>query len=454
MAGSSDSLDLTMKPGSQTKANADTSKDEQKASAKTDSKQNKEISIGAPDIEDEIQLERREAYVEVETQKLLRELLSKETREEVVPSYDPAQGFVYKSVEPLLEETTDNKNVPEFLERLTRLDILKKGFYDSVSTCPSCESTILTLHASCAKCKSHNISKTSLTEHIPCGYIGEREKYTNGRCPKCDRSLDDTPSADMGRWYTCRVCGEKFEHPLFDVVCRNCDNIFQIEEADLKEISKYSLNSERKKEVRQNVASLDSISRLLKDLNFEIQMPGWAVGEKSGMRHQFSLLARKEIEGRQNLIALDMVVGESEVQASPLILYIYKTSEVTVDIPIFVAFPKFSDTAQKIAQGHNMILIEGSPDEPDNVARMKMEIQNRLSGRSKVVTGEPDSNDVEVSPQSKPQPVVQRSASQKDEEKKAQVQLFTTTSTIHPEPKKTGKFMKYLKSRKKKEDEE
>jgi len=61
MAGSSDSLDLTMKPGSQTKANADTSKDEQKSSAKTDSKQNKEISIGAPDIEDEIQLERREA---------------------------------------------------------------------------------------------------------------------------------------------------------------------------------------------------------------------------------------------------------------------------------------------------------------------------------------------------------------------------------------------------------
>jgi len=76
-------------------------------------------------------------------------------------------------------------------------------------------------------------------------------------------------------------------------------------------------------------------------------MPGWAIGEKSGMRHQFSLLAKKEINGRQKLIALDMVVGESEVQASPLILYIYKTSEVTVDIPIFVAFPRFSDTAQK-----------------------------------------------------------------------------------------------------------
>jgi hypothetical protein len=63
---------------------------------KADSKQNKEVTIGAPDIEDEIQLERREAYVEVETQKLLRDLLHNEAREEIIPSYDPANGFVYK----------------------------------------------------------------------------------------------------------------------------------------------------------------------------------------------------------------------------------------------------------------------------------------------------------------------------------------------------------------------
>jgi len=43
-------------------------REERKASEpKTDSNRTKEISLGAPDIEDEIQLERREAYVEVET---------------------------------------------------------------------------------------------------------------------------------------------------------------------------------------------------------------------------------------------------------------------------------------------------------------------------------------------------------------------------------------------------
>jgi hypothetical protein len=444
-------MELTMKKDAETKANGNLAKE---PSPKQNSKQNKEISIGAPDIEDEIQLERREAYVEVETQKLLRELLLKEAREEVIPSYDPANGFVYKSVEPIFEETTDNKNVTEFLERLTRLDILKKSFYDSVSSCPNCESTTLTIHTSCPKCKSHHISKTSLTEHIPCGYIGEREKYIQGRCPKCGQSLDETPFADMGRWYMCRVCGEKFEHPQFDVVCRSCDTIFQIEEADLKEISKYSLNDQRKKEVRQNVASLDSISRLLTDLNFEIQMPGWAIGEKSGMRHQFSLLAKKENAGHQTLLALDMVVGENEVPASPLILYLYKTSEVTVDLPIFIAIPRFSDTAQKVAQGHNILLIEGSPDESDNIARIKMEIQSRLNGRrATTLDAASTKTDTALKVQQKSSQTTQRVTPEKEEEEK-KVQFFSTTSSIHPESKKTSGFIKYLKGTMKKKKEE
>lgn len=448
-------METPTKKGNNTKTSVN-QREENKSSSNVALKQ-KEISVGTADIEDEIQLERREAYVEAETQKLLRELLSNEAREEIVPQYDPANGFVYKLVEPLLEETTDNKNVPDFLERLTRLDILNKSFYESISTCPSCYSSNLSLHASCRKCRSHNIRKTSLTEHIPCGYIGEREKYMHNTCPKCGRSLDETPYTDMGRWYVCRACGEKFEHPIFDIVCRNCENIFQTEEADLKEISKYTLNPQRKKEVRQNVASLDSISNLLTELGFEIQMPGLATGEKSGMRHQFSLLARKETEGRQNLIALDMVVAESEIQASPLILYIYKTSEVTVDIPIFVAFPKFSDTAQKIAQGHNILLIEGSPDEPRNVAKIKMEIQDRLSRKPSAQTDTNTQTENNIAASINPQRIQklfsQNSQKEEEKEKKSQAQLFSVTSTIHPESKKTRGFMKYLKKNKTEEEQ-
>jgi predicted RNA-binding Zn-ribbon protein involved in translation (DUF1610 family) len=379
MARSIRNMDTKTKKEAELKTDANTEKEKPKdSSLEAYPKQTKEISIGTPVIEDEIQLERREAYTELETQQFLRDILHNKEQEAITPSYDPTKGFVYKSVEPIFAGNADPKKVNEFLERLTNLDILKKSFYDSVSTCPSCKSTTLTLHAVCIKCKSHRISKTSLTEHIPCGYIGEREKYTNKRCPNCGQSLDETPYTDMGRWYKCKECGERFEHPQFDAICRNCGVTFQIEDADTKEIAKYSLNCRRSKEARQNVASLDSISKLLTDLDFEVQVPGFAIGEKSGMQHQFSLIAKRENSGHQNLIALDMAVAENEVQASPLILYVYKTSEVTVDLPVFIAIPKFSGAALKIAQGHNILLIEGSPEEPDNLARLKLEIQNRF----------------------------------------------------------------------------
>jgi hypothetical protein len=49
-----------------------------------------------------------------------------------------------------------------------------------------------------------------------------------------------------------------------------------------------------------------------------------------------------------------------------------------VDLPVFIAVPKFSRPALNIAQGHNILLIEGLPEEEDNIARLKMEIQNKL----------------------------------------------------------------------------
>ena len=336
------------------------------------------VVISAIEVEGAVQRELKEVYAEAKTQRFLRNLLQNTGSVEILPCYDSAKGFVYESVDSIFGEEADVQKATNFLESLTKLGILRRSFCDSVSTCPTCDSAVLTVHSSCIKCESHKLSKTSLTEHVPCGYIGEREKYSNGQCPKCGRNLDETPHRDMGRWYKCRDCGEKFEHPNFDVICRNCGKSFQIDDANLTKIWKYSLNERRRKEIRQNVASLESVCKMLTDLGFEIEAPGWVVGEKSGIRHQFSLIARKEISGRQRIIALDMFVGENEVPSSPIIMYIYKTSEVKVDLPVFIAVPKFSGSALSTAQGHNILLIEGLPEEADNIAQLKTEIQKRL----------------------------------------------------------------------------
>jgi predicted RNA-binding Zn-ribbon protein involved in translation (DUF1610 family) len=336
-------------------------------------------AIKSMNLEDKIDLERREAYIEPQTRDLLRKLLQDGDKVEIIPIYTPGIGFEYRITGTVSNINETDKLSRNTLENLAQLGILQKSFYDSVSICPTCQSTMMTLHNRCPNCKSHNVEKTSLTEHILCGYIDQRDKYIQDRCPKCGESLVEGQYRNMGRWYICQECGEKFENPEFDLICRNCNKNFTIKEAQLTEIPKFTLNLTRKKEIRQNVTSLENIKTLLTKLDFSVETPGLIIGQKSGMNHHFSLIAKKQIKGQEIFIALDHAVSETEIPPSPLILYIYKISEVKVDVPIFVAMPQLSETARKIAQGYNILIIEGSTEASEVIDKVKTEIEDRIN---------------------------------------------------------------------------
>lgn len=366
-----------MKTNSQGIDTAQTTEDQKQLLSKIFPNKNKE-PIKTLDTEDKIELERREAYIEPHARDLLREILENSANEEIIPKFVQGQGFVYQVANRSSNEPSAKAISKDLLENLARLDILKKTFFDSVSVCPNCESTTITLHNRCPKCKSHNVEKTSLTEHIPCGYINQRDKYVDNRCPNCGEPLIEGQYRNMGRWYVCQECGEKFENSESDLVCRSCTKNFTIKEAKPIEVPKFSLNMQRKKEIRQNVASLENIQSLLASLGFSVEIPGLVIGQKSGMQHHFSLIAKKIVDRQEKVIAIDHSVSESEVSTSPLILYIYKTSEVKVDIPIFMAIPRLNETARKIAQGHNILLIEGLTDDKEVMAKIKTEIEKSL----------------------------------------------------------------------------
>jgi hypothetical protein len=98
---------------------------------KTKSSQGKNVeNINTANIEDKIELARREAYIEPQTRDLLRKLLEDGDDEEIIPIYSPAVGFEYKTTcSP--QETTEECNLArETLENLSQLGILTKTFYD------------------------------------------------------------------------------------------------------------------------------------------------------------------------------------------------------------------------------------------------------------------------------------------------------------------------------------
>lgn len=330
------------------------------------------------DAEDKKETERGEAYIDPKTRRFLRKLLEGGDKGEITPVYNLSLGFVYQITSETSSDRETDTVSKDCLENLARLGILNKSFYDSVLACPNCQSTVITLHTRCPICRSHNVEKTSLTEHIPCGYIDQREKYKDNHCPKCGELLIDSQYRNMGRWYICHECGERFENPESDLICRKCCKKFAVKEAQVIEIPKYSLNFDRRNEIRQNVAGLEDIRAILTSLGFNVEIPGAVVGQKSGMQHHFSLIAKKQVSATEIVVALDYAVSESEVQSSPLILFVYKTSEVNVDIPIFMAMPKLDESAKKIAQGHNIFLIEGFTEQEEANKQTKTQIEERL----------------------------------------------------------------------------
>lgn len=327
-------------------------------------------------------LKRMEAYNERPVQRLLKDLLDEGPNAEIMPEYDPSYGFRYTHIEALVKKDADPEDAIALLERLSSLAILRKTFYDTVSVCPNCASTLVTMHYRCPKCDAGHVVKTGLMEHIPCGNIDERDKFYQGHteptCPKCGAKLVEGQYRDMGVWYVCRNCQERFEHPNLDLTCRNCGNQFNIPTSIVHEVSKYSINPDREKEIRQNVTSLESIEQLLTQTGFYVEPLAVALGQKSGIQHYFSLIAKKTFEDREINVVVDHAIDDIEVGPSPLILYTYKISEVKTDIPLFVAIPRLSETARKIARGYNIMVVEGMPTRKEQLNQLQRQIQTRI----------------------------------------------------------------------------
>ncbi|MDH5635917.1 MAG: hypothetical protein OEY47_04550, partial [Candidatus Bathyarchaeota archaeon] len=273
----------------------------------------KETMLTGPDAKEKLELMRTEAYLDRPTQKLLRNLLENGKKAAILPTYDLSLGFRYKSVESVFDESHRgpiSKEAEDLLMRLNSLGILEKRFFDTVSACPNCGSTSITVHYRCPKCASRHIVQAGLTEHIPCGNIDERDKYNqkdilHPTCPKCGARLAEGEYRDMGLWYACRECGEKFEHTHVDMVCRKCNKQFTIQTALVREISKYALDPTKENEIRQNVTSLESLNELLTELGFTVEMPASVIGEKTGIQHNFSLIAKKKFGERETIVAVD-----------------------------------------------------------------------------------------------------------------------------------------------------
>jgi transcription elongation factor Elf1 len=302
--------------------------------------------------------ERLEHYRDRDTQVFLGKFLNGEINE-LEPVYDSKLGYRYPEVEAIVG---DSSRAETFLEKLRKAGILERKLYDKIIYCPKCNSASISVRYCCPYCKSFDIQKSSLIEHVKCGYMDvEQNFHKDGKfvCPKCFEELKkpDVDYRQAGVWCTCRDCGKSFDIPISSHFCRNCHGSFTFEDVSIRDFYTYSLREEAKEEAALGWVLIAPISKFLIEEGFEIKSPAFLKG-KSGANHLFDIVAHKK-GATQITTVIDLATtSENVVSEQPVIALFAKIFDVSPDSAYLIAIPKLSENGKKMAELYNIQTLE------------------------------------------------------------------------------------------------
>jgi hypothetical protein len=302
--------------------------------------------------------QRAEVFKDHRSQLVLSKFLSGEL-DKLDPVYDPAYGYRYPAVDAIVGDPAATE---EFLAHLYELGILKRQTYDKLIFCPSCNSANVSIHYSCPYCKSFNIRKSALIEHIPCGYIDTEDRFRKDNklvCPRCRNELNkpDVNYRRAGIWCSCNECSKSFDIPVPSHFCRICSKSFTFEDAIYRDIYSYSLNKDIMKEAGVGFVLVAPIREFLQSQGFVVESPSFLKG-KSGASHMFDIAATRG-DITRTVVLIDLATSAEEfVSEQSIIAMFAKVYDVTPDKACLIAIPKMVESGKKLADLYNIQLIE------------------------------------------------------------------------------------------------
>jgi hypothetical protein len=302
--------------------------------------------------------EMKEFYKEHNVQVLLSKFLNGEITE-LEPLFDPKLGYRYQTVEAIVGDPTETE---AFLDRLYRAGTLERRLYDRVIYCQKCKSSNISTHYCCPYCKSFDIQRSSLIEHVRCGYMDIEQNFEKENklvCPKCHEELKklDFDFRRAGIWCTCKECSKSFDIPVIRQFCKDCHADSTFEEVIIKDVYSYTLREEAKEQATVGLVIITPIRELLEDNDFEVESPAFLKG-KSGANHMFDIAAYKGKTTRKVLVIDLSASAEATVSEQPVIALFAKIFDVSPDAAYLIAMPRMSDNGKKMAELYNIRIIE------------------------------------------------------------------------------------------------
>lgn len=297
---------------------------------------------------------RSEVYKNHRAQLLLSRFVSGELGR-LDPVYDPKYGYRYPVVEKIVGEPS---SAAEFLGHLFEAGVLERELYDMIVYCPSCSSVSVSIHYCCPYCKSFNVKKSSLIEHIPCGYIDTEDRFLAEDklvCPKCGKELTkpDVDHRKAGVWCTCNDCGKSFDIPVPSHFCRDCRENFTFEDSLCKEVYSYSLSEDVMREAALGRILVAPIREFLQERGFEVDCPGFLKG-KSGATHMFDVTA-----SLRGMAVIDLATATDDIVSEESVIAMFaKVYDVAPKKACLIAIPKMSENGKRLADLYKIELIE------------------------------------------------------------------------------------------------
>lgn len=297
-------------------------------------------------------------YREHNTQVLLGKFLSGEIVE-LEPTYDPKTGYHYPIVEAIIGGIQESE---QYLQKLYENKILDRKLFDKTIYCPKCQSPNMSTRYCCPYCQSFNMQKSSLVEHIKCGYMDIEQNFQQRKnlfCPKCHEELKriDVDYRRAGIWCTCEECNKSFDIPTTAHHCRDCHANATFEEVTIKDVYTYTLGEETRNEATVGWVMVTPIREFLEQNDYRVESPAFLKG-KSGANHMFDIAAYKG-EVTRKVVVIDLSMStETIASEQPVIALFAKTFDVSPDGAFLIAIPKMSENGKKMAELYNIEIIE------------------------------------------------------------------------------------------------
>ena len=326
--------------------------------------------------------ERAELYKDHNTQVFLSNFLSGEVTE-LKPTYDSKLGYRYPLVEAIVGETSDAES---FLNQLYEAGVLERKLYDKIVYCPRCNSSNVSVHYCCPYCKSFNIEKSALVEHVKCGYMDVEKNFRKGDklvCPKCNKELKklDVDYRKAGVWCDCKNCGKSFDIPVTSHFCRDCQANFTFGDAVIRDVYTYSLKEEVREEATPGWVIIAPIIDFLRESRFGVESPAFLKG-KSGANHMFDIAAFKGGAKRSTMV-IDLATSTGNtVSEQPIIAMFAKIYDVSPDNAYLIAIPKLSENGKKMAGMYKIQVIEAKDQEEAIRALENKLLKKRAANKS------------------------------------------------------------------------